>query len=111
MRLTHFFQHGLIGTDRRVEAVDRAWPVVELVGNRVELHLVVNRHIGALGQALSDQSVDVLAASTLPRALRFPEVDLDARVGAQLRMPRHLLTLVIPSAPGASVRQCCAAWP
>lgn len=75
--------------------MDGAWPVVELVSNRIELRLAVNRQIRALGQVLPDQPVDVLAVAALLRAMRVTEVDLDARVGTQLCMPRHLFALVV----------------
>ena len=93
--LTDFFQHGLVDADRRVEVVDGAWSAVELIGNRIELRLAVNRQIGALWQVLADQPIDVLAAASLPRAVRITEVNLDARVGAQLCMPGHLFALVV----------------
>lgn len=95
MGLTNFFQHGLVDADRRVEAMDRARPVVELVGNRIELRLAVDRQIVALGKVLPDQPIDVLAAAALPRAVRVAEVHLDSRAGCQLRMPGHLLVLVV----------------
>jgi hypothetical protein len=57
MGFTKFFQHGLVDADRRVEAMDVAWLVVELIGNRIKLRLAVNRQIGALGQVLPDRSV------------------------------------------------------
>lgn len=93
--MTDFFQHGMANADRRVEPVDGARPAVELVGNSIELFLAVNRQIRDLGQLLSDQSIDILATASLSRALRVTEVGIDTRVGDQLRMPGHLLALVI----------------
>jgi hypothetical protein len=66
--------------------VDGAWPVATLVGNRSELRLTVDRPIAALGWVQPDRSVDVFATAALPHAARITEVDLDARVGAQLCM-------------------------
>lgn len=45
-----------------------AWPIVDLVGNGIELFLAVSGEIGALGQVLPDQSVGILVGAALPRA-------------------------------------------
>lgn len=65
------------------------------IGNRNELLLAEDRQISALGQVQPERPVDVLATASLPRGVRVTEVALDARVGRQLRMPGHLLALVI----------------
>jgi hypothetical protein len=95
MGLTDFFRHDFVGADWRIEGVDCAWPVDELIGNRFELRLVLNQQIVALGQVLPDQSIEVLATAPLSRAVRVIEGYLDAPVGAQLCMPSHLLALVV----------------
>lgn len=93
--MADLFQYRLIDADRWVEAVDRTWPVVELIVNHIELLLAVGRQVGALGQVLPDEPIDVYATAALPQAVRITEVDLDARVGRQLPMPDHLLDPVI----------------
>lgn len=93
--MTDFSQHGLVDVNRRVQPTDGAWPAVELVGNLIELFLAVDRQIGALGQVLPDQVVDVCANAQLPRAVRVAELDFHARIRCQLRMLGHLLALVI----------------
>lgn len=50
---------------------------VELPGNGIELALAVDAQVGAFRQVLPDQSIDVLVAPPLPRAVgigkvRFP---------------------------------------
>ena len=54
----------------RVEGVRRTWSVVQAVGDGIELGLGVDGQIGALGQVLAQQPVGVLAAATLPGAMR-----------------------------------------
>src|SRR5918994_3511018 len=53
-------------------------PPVELTGDRVEVVLVVDRQVGALGEVLPQQPVGVLVAAPLPRAVGIAEVDLHA---------------------------------
>ena len=54
----------------RAPAVRRAGPVVEAVGDRVELFLRVGGQVRALGQALAQQPVGVLGSAALPRAVQ-----------------------------------------
>ena len=93
--MTDFSQHSLVHADGRVEAVNGPGPAVELVGNRIELLLAVDRQVHALGQILSNEPVDVLETAQMPRAVRVAEVHLHACVGRQLRVPGHLLALVV----------------
>ena len=56
----------------RLEAERLARPLVQLSSDRVELVLRVARDVDALGQVLPEQSIGVLVAAPLPRALRVP---------------------------------------
>lgn len=95
MGLTDFFQHGVVDADLRIEAVNGAWPAVELIGNRIERLLAVNRQIRAFGQVLSDKHVDVLVTAALPGAVWIAEVDFDARIGCRPWLLCHRLALVV----------------
>lgn len=66
---------------------------VGLVGNHIVLLLAADRQIRYLGHVLPGQPVDVLATAALPRAVWVAEIDIDTRVGCQLRM--HLPALFI----------------
>ena len=78
--------------------VRRARSGVHAVGDGVEFVLRVDRQIGALGQVLAQQPVGVLAGAALPGAVRVAEVHPHAGVGAQVRVARHLLALVVRQA-------------
>src|SRR5688500_8118975 len=71
-----------------------ARPVVQRGGDRVEVFTAVTAEIGALGEVLPEQSVGVLVAGPLPWGVRVAEVDWQPRGLAQLRMLRHLGSLV-----------------
>lgn len=77
-------------TEVLLEDTDGPWWVAELIDDRIYLRLAVDRQIGAHGQVLPDQSVDVRATAALPRAVRVTEIHLHARVRCQLRVPGHL---------------------
>ena len=86
MGLTDIFQPGLVDADGRVEAVDVAWPIFELIGNRIKLRLAVNRQIGGL---------ELLLAIFLPqRATLSPFIHLSESPGlALVHHPTHQPTL------------------
>jgi hypothetical protein len=95
---------GVLGTVEQAFSIDRqggpyaqafSGPVVDLIGNGVELLLAVAREIGALGQVLAHQPVGVLVGATLPRAVRVTEVHREARAPAQLLVHGHLAPLVL----------------
>ncbi len=88
-------QHGLVDSDRWVEAVDGARAAVEPVGDRIELLLAVDRQVRTLGQVLAQQAVDILATAPLPRTARVAEVDPDAGGLRQLGVARHFLAAVV----------------
>ena len=56
-----------------VEPESFAWPVVELVRDRVELLLGVDAQVGALGEVLAQQPVGVLVGPALPGGVRSQE--------------------------------------
>jgi hypothetical protein len=109
------FEHRAEHIQRGVEGVRGARSVGQAVGYGVEFGLGVCRQIGALGQVLPQQSVGVLAGSTLPRAMGVAEVDLRARAGREFAVASHLLALVVGQAvahrrgyliqPGIKARQ------
>ena len=84
-----------IDRQRRSYAQALSGPVVDLIGNSVELLLAVAREIRALGQVLAHQAVGVLVGATLPRAVGVTEVHRDARAAAQLLVHGHLSALVV----------------
>lgn len=75
--------------------MDRRWPLVEPLGDHIELFLAVDGQVGALREVLAQEAVGVLAGPALPGAMRVAKVDLDPGLGGQLGMARHLLPLVI----------------
>jgi hypothetical protein len=92
------FEHRGEHLQRGVEGVCGAWSVVQADCDDVEVGLGVNRKIGGLEQLLAQQPVGVLAASSLPGAVRVAEVDLQACAGGERSMARHLLALVVRQA-------------
>jgi len=70
-------------------------PVVQQIGDGVQRILLMDTQIGALGQELPQQPVGVLAACTLPGAVRVAEVHTHVRGLCQLPVTGHLLALVI----------------
>src|SRR6266567_6988808 len=71
-----------------------AGAAVEGGGDGGQIARAVAAQVGALGEVLAQQPVGVLVAGPLPGAVRVAEVDLDARVDAQLRVAGHLRALV-----------------
>ena len=57
-----------------------AWPRVQCMGNGAQLVLTVPAKVHAFGEVLAEQTIGVLVAATLPRALRVAEVDVEAGV-------------------------------
>ena len=55
--------------------------------------------ICALREILPKQAVGILVAATLPRAMRVTETDWQPREDRQVRMPRHLRTLIPSERP------------
>ena len=64
-----------------------------LACHRIELSLSITRHILALGEVLTQQSVGILVAAPLPGTVRIAEVDIhigretELFVRGQLRTP------------------------
>ena len=79
-----------------MEAERLARPLVQLSRDRVELKLLETRDIHALGHVLPEQTIRVLVAFALPRALWITEVDLDVGGHGELLVRMHLR----PSIPG-----------
>lgn len=75
--------------------MDRAWPLVEAIGDRLELLLAVEGQVRALRQVLSEEPMGVLAGAALPGALGVAAGDLDSGLSGQFGMARQLLPLVI----------------
>ena len=97
-----------IDRQRRSYAQALSGPVVDLIGNSVELLLAVAREIRALGQVLAHQAVGVLVGAKLPRAVGVTEVHRDARAAAQVvllaeeRLGRALVERLMPKASSGS---------
>ena len=86
----------------RKEAFCWAFPVelfsgtcVKFSSNIIERLLREDGKIRALWQILTQQAIGIFALSTLPRAVRMSEVNLDASVFSQFRLLRHSAALVI----------------
>lgn len=82
-----------------VEGLPR--PVVEFVGDGVEIVLAVCGQVGAFGEVLPEQPVGVLVGASLPGAVRVAEVDPHVQCGRDLAVQRELGALV----PGQRVKQ------
>lgn len=76
-------------------------PVVEFVGDGVEVVLAVSGKVCALGEALAQQAVGVLIGAALPWAARVAEVDLHVQCGGDPAVQGELGALV----PGQRVEQ------
>ena len=75
--LVKTLQHGPIDTDRWKVAVDRPGPLVESLGDRIELFLAVDGPVRALWEVLAKATVDVLAGAPWPGAMGVAAGDLD----------------------------------
>ncbi|MNJ34571.1 hypothetical protein D3C77_292890 [compost metagenome] len=89
--LHHLAHH--FGGAFEVEAFARA--PVQLPGDGIQLLLAMSRQVRALGQVLTDQSVDVFVAAALPRAVRVAEVNGDTGLLGDLGGPCHLPSRVV----------------
>ena len=83
--------------------MDSPWPLVEPIGDRIDLLLAVEGQVRALRQVLSEEPIGVLAGAALPGAMGVAEVNLDSGLSGQFGMARHLLPLVI----GQGLAQRC----
>lgn len=72
MLLRHYFRQDF---DRAFEVEAFARPDAQLIGNRIQMLLAVDRQVRAFGQVLADQAVDVLVTAALPGAVRIAEID------------------------------------
>lgn len=84
--LAHDFDRALV-----VEALAGAH--AQLQGNGIQFLLAVYRQVRVLGQVLT-QSIDVLVAAALPRAVRIAEINRHPHP-ASVCVPRHLPALVV----------------
>src|SRR5215831_7930375 len=89
---------------RGLEAQSLAGPFIELPSHSVELRLLVHCQIRSLGEVLPQQAVGVLIGSTLPRALRITEVDVDFGRQGKPPMIGKLLAPVPSQGPVQLVR-------
>lgn len=88
----HDVVHGLTGA----ALVDSgAWSVIQQVGDGVQVFLAVERHVGAFGQELSQQSVGVLAGTALPGTARIADAHAHVGLACQLSAPGHLTSSVV----------------
>ena len=78
-----------------------AWPVVEFLGDRVEVVLRVDGWVGAFGEVLAQEPVGVLVGAALPRGVRVAEVDGHVQRGADPFVQGEFRSLV----PGQAVAQ------
>ena len=59
------------------EAKGFAWAIIEAEGDLIKVILTVDGQIRSVGEVLAQQTICVLVAAALPRALRITEVDSD----------------------------------
>lgn len=78
-----------------------AWPVVEFLGDRVEVVLRVDGWVGAFGEVPAQEPVGVLVGAALPRGVRVAEVDGHVQRGADPFVQGEFRSLV----PGQAVAQ------
>ena len=86
--LTHNFDGAL-----EVEALTRTH--VQLRCDGIQFFLAMYRQVCAFGQVLADQAINVFVAAALPGAVRVTELDRYAGLLGDLRMARHLSSLVV----------------
>jgi len=58
--------------------MDFSRPGIEFKRDGIEVFLIKDGEVGALGQVLAQQAVGVFIAASLPRAMRISKVDLHA---------------------------------
>ena len=78
-----------------------AWPVVEFLGDRVEVVLRVDGWVGAFGEVPAQEPVGVLVGAALPRGVRVAEVDGHVQRGADPFVQGEFRSLV----PGQRIAQ------
>ena len=78
-----------------------AWPVIEFLGDRVEVVLRVDGWVGAFGEVLAQEPVGVLVGAALPRGVRVAEVDGHVQRGADPFVQGEFRSLV----PGQRIAQ------
>jgi hypothetical protein len=88
----HHFTHNF---DWAFEVEALTWTHVQLQCDGIQLFLAVYRQVCALGQVLTNQSVDIFVATALPRAVRVTEVDRYAGFLGNLCVSRHLPPMVL----------------
>ena len=71
------------------------------MGDSAQLLSAMTAEISALGKVLAKQTVGILIAAALPRALRVAEAVFQTRVDPKLSMLCHLDTLI----PGQGAAQ------
>ena len=93
--LLHHLPHHFDGAS---EVEPFAWAHVQLQGDGIQFFLAVFRQVGAFGQVLANQAIDVLVAGALPRAMRVAKVDGNPSILSDACMPGHLPPLVVGNA-------------
>ncbi len=83
------------GLDRAAPVQCLTRPVVQKVGDGVQRGLVMNRQVRSLRKQLSEQSVGVLAAASLPGAVGVTEVHAHVRGAGQFAVPSHLFAAIV----------------
>ena len=84
-----------------VENFNRCFPIqrftrscVHSMGDRVQFSGWMLAEIGALRKVLAQQTVGVFVRTSLPRALRIAEVDLEPGIDSQVGVLRHFGSLI-----------------
>ena len=79
-----------------------AWPVIELVGNALQIGVAEFSQVGALGCVLPNQSVRGLVRTALPAGIRPREVARATPRDIRQHVPGKLRTVVVGNAQDAA---------
>lgn len=92
MMPSHHLRHHL---DWALVIKTLARPNIQFIRNGIQLLQAMPRQVGALGQVLPNQAVDVFVAAALPGAMRVAEVNSHSGTLGDLGVTHHFPALVI----------------
>src|SRR6266498_422449 len=79
---------------RRFPSERFPWPPIELIGDLVQVKLIVRGKVGSFRKVLAEQAVGVLVATALPRRVRVAEEHRNVGGYGELGVRGHLDALV-----------------
>ncbi|MNZ98929.1 hypothetical protein D3C78_1182350 [compost metagenome] len=92
MMPSHHLRHHL---DWALVIKTLARPNIQFIRNGIQLLLAMPRQVGALGQVLPNQAVDVFVAAALPGAMRVAESNSHSGTLGDVGVTHHFPALVI----------------